>query len=138
MPAIVEQQDKKIFEKLIKRFPLRPIHNEKENELAAEICDEFTARIDKLCQAEQDYLEVLSDLITKFESRWDSEDLNMSPSELIKYLMEENALNQSDLIEDFGSASRISEFLSGKRGLSVEQAKKLSQRFKLSLDALLA
>jgi HTH-type transcriptional regulator/antitoxin HigA len=125
----------KYFE-LIKRFPLRPITTEAENDRAAEACDELTDRINDLSPAEEDYLEVLTDLIIKFESRWDDEEI--TPVELIKYAMEQGDLTQNDLIPQLGSASRVSEFLNGKRKLSLQQAKNLSKRFKLKLEALLA
>ena len=138
MTAVLKLSDQTIYNKLIKRFPLRPISTELENEKAAQICDELTDHLNDLSPAEKDYLEVLTDLIAKYESRWDSETPSMSPQELIQYLMEQNNLSQSNLIGEFGSPSRVSEFLHGKRNLSLEQAKKLSKRFKLKLTALLA
>lgn len=125
------------YYRLIKRFPLRPIRSEEESDRAAEICDELTDQLKHLSVAEQDYLEVLSDLIIKYESRWLDKEQSMNPCQLIIYLMEQNDLNQSDLVNEFGSRSRVSEFLSGKRKLSLEQAKKLSNRFKLKLTALI-
>ena len=137
MPATINQNDKKTYDKLVQRFPLRPIRMDEENDKAAEIFDELTSRMNRLSQAERDYLEVLTDLIAKFESRWEKEVADMSPRELIQYLMEQNDLAQTDLVSEFGSASRVSEFLNGKRNLSIEQAKKVSSRFKLQLSALL-
>ncbi len=46
-------------------------------------------------------------------------------------------VTQNDLVTEFGSASRVSEFLSAKRKLSLKQAKNLSKRFKLKLSALI-
>lgn len=134
MSATLDKEYQKIYQKLIKRFPLRPIRSEAENELAAKMCDTLVGRKD-LSQAEMDYLEVLSDLIGHFESQWDEPSL--SPRELIKYLMEANDLEQKDRVPYFGTRSRVSEFLSGHRDLSVEQAKKLAERFKLKLEPLL-
>lgn len=128
--------DEKYYE-LVKLFPLRPITTEAENDRAAEVCDGLTDHINSLSKAEEDYLEVLTDLIIKFESRWDDEIPEMDARELIQYAMEQGDLSQNDLIPQFGSASRVSEFLSGKRKLSSRQAKNLSKRFKLKLDALL-
>lgn len=130
-------RDNKIYENLVKRFPLRPIRDDDQNELAAQICDMLLDKGDTLSLAERDYLEVLTDLITKYESRWDDEYAVMSPRDLVKFLMEQNELAQKDLVPEFGSASRVSEFLKGERRLSVEQAKRLAQRFCLSVDALL-
>lgn len=129
--------ENKAYQKLIKRFPLRPIRNDVQNMLAAEICDSLTDRIASLSAAEHDYLEVLTDLITKYESKWDAEVTEMSPRELVEYLMEQNGLAQKDLIPELGSASRVSEFLNGERRLSIEQAKKLALRFRLNISSLI-
>jgi HTH-type transcriptional regulator / antitoxin HigA len=129
------KQDRKYFE-LIKRFPLKPIRSEKENELAAQICDELLDRFDSLSSLERDYLEILSDLIEHYESKW-NEEADVEPRALLKFLMEQNKLSQSDLIPELGSSSRASEFLSGKRELSLTQIIKLASRFKLSPAAFI-
>lgn len=129
--------ENKTYDKLIKRFPLRPIRGDEQNELAAEICDALVERDVSLNQAERDYLEVLTVLIVKHESKWDDECAEMSPRELVQYLMAENDLSQKDLVPEFGSPSRVSEFLKGERKLSLEQAKRLALRFGLGIAALL-
>ena len=129
--------DKKVYEKLIKRFPLRPIRDDAQTEQAAEICDMLIDRGDSLSQAERDYLEVLTDLISKYESKWDDECADMSPRDLIQYLMKQNDLAQKDLVPEFGSPSRVSEFLNGERRLSLQQAKRLAERFRLNIAALI-
>ncbi len=129
--------DEKIYEKLTRRFPLRPIRDDDQNERAAMICDKLTARIAELNQAELDYLEVLTDLVTKYESKWESDVAMFSSRELIQYLMDQNDLAQKDLVPEFGSASRVCEFLKGERRLSMEQAKRLARRFKLNIASLI-
>lgn len=131
MPAVTN--DDKNYARLIKRFPLRPIRDDEHNDRAAEICDSLTDRLESLTPAERDYLEVLSDLIVKYESRWNDEVSTMNPRELVQYLMEHNGLAQKDLVSEFGSPSRVSEFLKGERRLSLEQAKKLAERFALNI-----
>ncbi len=128
--------DQQEYENLCKTFPLRPIRNDKQNYRAAEVCDTLTCRLDNLSKAEEDYLDVLSDLIIKYESKWDDA-LPMTPAELIQSLMEDNNLAQKDLIPELGSASRVSEFLKGDRKLSKEQAKRLAKRFCLKIEALI-
>lgn len=129
--------ENKAYDRLIKRFPLRPIRDDKQNEQAAEIYDKLIDRSDSLSPAERDYLEVLTDLIAKYESKWDDECAEMSPRELVAYLMEQNNLAQKDLVPEFGSPSRVSEFLKGERRLSLEQAKRLADRFRLNIAALI-
>jgi HTH-type transcriptional regulator/antitoxin HigA len=131
MSAVVHDDD---YERLIKRFPLRPIRSEEENERAFEICDELTDRLDELTLGERDYLDVLSTLVAKFESQWEDDVAHMTPREVVEFLMEQNGLAQKDLIPEFGTSSRVSEFLKGHRGLSLEQARRLSDRFKLNVS----
>lgn len=127
--------DKRYLDR-VKRFPLKPIRTEEENELAAQVCDELLGNIDSLSPGERDYLAVLSDLVEHFEAQWQEEKL-VEPRELLKFLMERNGLTQTDLIPEFGSSSRASEFLSGKRDLSLPQILKLAARFNLSTSAFM-
>lgn len=129
-------KDRLEYENLCKAFPLRPIRSDKQNDRAADVCDTLTCRLDNLSKAEEDYLDVLSDLIIKYESKWD-DGKRLTPAELIQYLIEENNLTQKDLIPQLGSASRVSEFLKGERALSKEQAKRLAKRFCLKIEALI-
>ncbi|MBU6452703.1 MAG: hypothetical protein KGS72_13035 [Cyanobacteria bacterium REEB67] len=135
--ATVIDEETKAYQKLIKRFPLRPIRDNKQNDLAAGVCDALVERGDQLSQAERDYLEVLTDIIAKYESKWTDECAKMSPRDLIQYLMTQNNLAQKDLVPEFGSPSRVSEFLKGERHLSMEQTKRLAERFKLNIAALI-
>jgi HTH-type transcriptional regulator/antitoxin HigA len=132
--STLRPEDNKTYEKLTRQFPLRPIRDDEQNDRAAEICNSLTERLGDLSPAERDYLEVLSDLIAKYESRWDDEVAIMSPREVVEYLMEQNGLAQVDLVSEFGSRSRVSDVLSGKRRVSLEQAKRLSDRFKLDIS----
>ncbi len=59
------------------------------------------------------------------------------PHKLLQALMEELELKQADLLDIFGSRSRISDAVNGKRAISKEQAKRLSERFKMRVEAFL-
>ncbi len=130
-----EAVDKKYL-KWIKKYPLIPIRQEEENDYAGMVCDELLDNYDVLNDAEKDYLEVLSTLVESFESQWKEEE-EVTPRSLLLYLMERNGLNQTDLIPEFGSSSRASEYFSGKRKLSMAQIQKLANRFKLSPNAFI-
>ncbi len=54
-----------------------------------------------------------------------------SPVEVLKYLMQEHGLRQSDL-KEIGSQGVVSEILTGKRTLNIEQVKKISNKFHVS------
>src|SRR6266536_1096830 len=53
------------------------------------------------------------------------------PHELLKALLEESEMRQVDLLPVFGSRSRVSEAVNGKRAISKAQAKRLGRLFHL-------
>lgn len=128
-----ELADERYFD-LVKKFPLQPIESEEQNDTAGEICANLARRFKELSAGEKAYLAVLTVLMEKFEEQWD-EELDVEPRELVQFLMEQNDLSQKDLIPIFGTSSRISEFLGGKRELSINQIRGLSRKFSLSPTA---
>jgi HTH-type transcriptional regulator / antitoxin HigA len=75
--------------------------------------------------------DVLGTLIQAYEAEH-LEKITATPQEVLQFLMTENGLKQTDLISEFGTASRVSEFMSGKRDLSKAQIQSLCSRFKVS------
>ncbi|MBO0721500.1 MAG: transcriptional regulator [Blastocatellia bacterium] len=57
-----------------------------------------------------------------------------TPVSILKFLMEENGMKQSDLIFAFGAQSTVSNVLRGKRAITAAQAKKLGERFCVRAD----
>ncbi|MDQ3710885.1 MAG: transcriptional regulator, partial [Acidobacteriota bacterium] len=57
-----------------------------------------------------------------------------APNEILKFLMEERELKQTDLLQIFGSSGVTSEVINGKRSISKVQAKKLAKHFKVSVE----
>jgi HTH-type transcriptional regulator/antitoxin HigA len=60
----------------------------------------------------------------------------LNPHELLQALLEESGKRQTDLLTVFGSRSRVSDAVNGKREISKAQAKRLGQLFNLSPAAL--
>lgn len=120
----------------IKRFPLRPIEAEEENDAALEILSEMIdlGNNNQLTMAERAYMQVLSSLIDTFEEKAYKFDY-VPPRELLRFLMDENGLRQIDLVAELGSQGFVSDYLAGKRNLSRSQIEKLSKRFHLSPSA---
>lgn len=54
-----------------------------------------------------------------------------TPINTLKYLMAEHGLKQSDL-QEIGSQGVVSEILTGKRDLNLDQIKKISKKFHVS------
>lgn len=87
----------------------------------------------KLSPEEEKLLELLSVLIESYEDEHYPFP-EVSPNEILKFLMEERGFKQSDLLHVFGSSGIASEVVSGKRSISKAQAKKLAEFFKVSVE----
>ncbi len=76
-------------------------------------------------------------LIEAYErTRWP----RVSPTlpELLAHLMDQHGLSRADLVPLLGTASRVSEVLSGKRELSMTMVRRLRDRFCISADLLVS
>jgi len=75
------------------------------------------------------------DLLTVLIEKWDQEHDTLGksdPVEILKYLMEENKMNATQLADLLGiSKSVVSEILNYKKGFSKENIRKLAERFKV-------
>lgn len=57
---------------------------------------------------------------------------------LLAYLMDQHNLSRADLVPLLGTASRVSEVLTGKRALSMTMVRRLRDRFSISADVLIS
>jgi HTH-type transcriptional regulator/antitoxin HigA len=57
---------------------------------------------------------------------------------LLSYLMDQHNLSRADLVPLLGTASRVSEVLTGKRDLSMTMVRRLRERFNVSADLLVS
>lgn len=103
-----------------------------------EQCDKIIKIVDELIHIVGDDpnhpLASLLDTLDLFIENFESETLpepDISPAEIISFLMTEHCLSQSELPE-IGSQGVVSEVLAGKRRLNVRQIQKLSERFGIS------
>ena len=81
-------------------------------------------------------LRAQAQLIEAYEkSRWPARKLK--PADLLRYLMEQHDLSRADLVPLLGSASRVSEVLNGRKGLSLNMVQRLRARFGIPADLLL-
>ena len=62
----------------------------------------------------------------------------VSNADVIKYLMDQHGLTRADLVPILGTASRVSEVLRGKKGLSMTMVQRLCARFHVPADVLLS
>ena len=59
------------------------------------------------------------------------------PIEAIKFRMDQQGLAKKDMVEYFGSASKVSEVLNGKRPLSINMIRKLNKGLGIPADILI-
>lgn len=121
---------------LIRQFPLRPLRSEADLDAAIAVIDTLIDQED-LTAPEQDYLDVLSDLVEAYEN----EVIPMSPvgdAEMLRFLIEQKGVTQSETASGARIAeSTISEVLAGKRKLNRTQIGKLSRFFHVGPVAFL-
>jgi HTH-type transcriptional regulator / antitoxin HigA len=122
--------DSTLYRELISKKPPHVIHTEKENqEYIAEL--EALYSHGNLTPEEQEYADLLTLLIEKFEERYQIQPA-ATPIDVLRHLMDAHNLKQTDLVDLFGSKGIASEVLSGKRSLSKTHIQRLSDKFHVS------
>ncbi len=117
---------------LILQFPLRPIRSDEKLDEAVRMVDSLLNR--DLAPGEADYLEVLGDLIERYE-REAHPMAPVSDAEMLRHLVEAKGVSQTEVAEATGIAdSTISEVLKGKRALNRSHIGKLARYFSVSPD----
>jgi HTH-type transcriptional regulator / antitoxin HigA len=131
--AAQRARPKDLYFALVLQLPLRPIRSEKELGAAVKMVDLLLDR-KKLAPEEEDYLEVLGDLIEQYES----EAHPMAPVsdvEMLRHLIEAKGVSQTEVSKATRIAdSTISEVLKGKRSLNRSHIGKLARYFNVSPD----
>jgi HTH-type transcriptional regulator/antitoxin HigA len=108
--------------------PLRPIRSKAALDRAIALVDELLDR-GNLGRDEQDYLDVLSDLIERYEAE-EHPIAPVSDAQMLQHLIEAKGVTQADVARETGIAeSTISEVLAGKRSLNRTHIGKLARYF---------
>ena len=116
---------------LVRQLPLRPIRSDKELDRAIAMIDSLLDR-DRLSPAEQDYLDILGDLVEQYEDQAYPIP-EASDGDMLRFLIDQRGIAQAELARATGiRESRISEVLSGKRELTRTQISQLAAYFCVS------
>ncbi|HUF03171.1 MAG TPA: helix-turn-helix domain-containing protein [Aridibacter sp.] len=107
------------------------IKSEEEYERTMEIVNRLMDK-ERLSPDELKLLELLAVLVENYEKEAFPIKTKTTPRSRLLFLMEANDLKQADLVDLFGSSGRVSQVVNGKREISKEQAKRLSERFNVS------
>jgi HTH-type transcriptional regulator/antitoxin HigA len=133
MITVAEKVNPQKYGRLLSKTLPTIIKTEEENDRAILIVEELLAKGDKISSEENALLELLGKLIADFEEKF-YQPSEASPQEVLIEMMHARGLKQKDLMEVFGSKSRVSEAVSGKREISKIQAKALADFFKVSAE----
>jgi HTH-type transcriptional regulator/antitoxin HigA len=116
---------------LIRRFPLRPIRSVEELDRAIAVVDSLVARMEQLTADERDYLEVLADLVEKFEAETYPEP-KVPPHVMLAELIEIRGTTQTEVARETRiSQSVMSEIVSGKRPMGRKTIETLARYFRV-------
>jgi HTH-type transcriptional regulator/antitoxin HigA len=96
----------------------------------------LATRGEHLTEPQQDEMEILIVLCEKYEKETQPV-APPTPLEAIRFRMEQMGYKQKDLARLVGGASRASEIMSGKRGLTTEMIRRLRDEWGIPADSLL-
>ena len=126
--SLIDLDTKRYGRLLAKALPA-VIKSEDENNRMLAAIEGLMAKGEGNLTAEEDaLLELLADLVHDFEERQYPLPCS-APHRMVAFLLEQRGLAPSALYPVLGTKSRVSELLSGKRGISKQQAKKLAAFF---------
>ena len=125
--------DKKKYGALLMDTLPRVIDSDEELQRSEGLLDRLLKKVDSLSPEEETLLKLISDLIESYEDRHFPL-TEGSPVEVLRFLMEDRQLRQSDLLTVFGSSGIASEVVNGKRAISKSHAKKLAAFFKVPVE----
>jgi HTH-type transcriptional regulator/antitoxin HigA len=119
------------YAELVAMYVPRRLHDDVDEENVEEIVNALAGH--KLSADQEDYLDLLSDLLLKYQSeRHPRGRGRRTPVQRLRYLMEESGTTPARLAKILGcSQPLVSLVLGGKRELSKANVKKLAGHFRL-------
>ena len=114
---------------------LKPIHSDADYRDYLKVIDSLVDSEEN--SPEEELLELVSIIVEDYESVHFAIE-PPDPVEAIKLKMAENGLKKKDLVDYFGSASRVSEVLNRKRPLTLEMIRRIHKGLGISAATLLA
>jgi len=126
----------KTYVELVKLFMPRPLHDEVDYRNALGVLDAMAGFAMNADQ--EDYFDAIATFVEKYEGEHHAIDgSEMTPVELIRSLMDEHEMSESDLGRLLGDRSLGHRILSGNRELSKVHIRVLAAHFSLNPAALL-
>lgn len=118
------------------RMDVRPLRTEEDYDWALAEIEQYFQHEPAPSTPRADRFDVLATLIAEYERRhWPIDPPD--PGAAIRARMEQAGFTQADLARLLGSRSRASEILSGRRGLTLEQIRRLHEEWHIPAEALI-
>jgi len=139
MPIAKSKTEKDDYLDLVKAFPLKAIHSEKQLASAHAMIEKLI-RIpeSQLSVGQADYLEALSTLTSVYEDQIMAKELaDVSGVHVLQHLAQANEMNASDIGRIIGNRALGSKILRKERDISKENAKALGKHFGLPAETFL-
>jgi HTH-type transcriptional regulator/antitoxin HigA len=124
------------YRDLTAALPLRPLHDEVDYKHALKMAEALVGLVRPTVD-QADYLDVLADIIQKYESTQHAIGGRADPIDALKSMMEEQGMSGSDLGRLFGNRALGSLVLNRQRTLSKANILKLAEHFHVSADLFL-
>lgn len=114
----------------------RPLHDDVDYRNALAVLDAMAGF--EMNADQQDYFEAIATFVEKYEAEHHAiDEAKMTPVELLRNLMDEHGMTESDLGRLLGDRSLGHRILAGQRELSKAHIRILAERFSLNPAALL-
>jgi HTH-type transcriptional regulator/antitoxin HigA len=113
------------------------LRNDEEYDAAVAEMDAVVDRHPPVGSREYDRLEFLSVLVAAYDEEHHAIGATATPQAVVEFLLEQQDMTRASLASVLGRRSRVSEFFSGRRPLSLSQVKKLRRLLNVPADALL-
>ncbi|MGA2181391.1 MAG: helix-turn-helix domain-containing protein [Bryobacteraceae bacterium] len=133
--AVIAQISPIKYGKLLARTLPKVIETREEFDRYVQTMEELdrrTANGKELSPEEETLLALLEQLVQDYDDKIELPEV--PPNELTRFLMDQRGLRQTDLVEVIGSRAQVSDLLSGRRGISKAQAKRLAEFFRVPAD----
>jgi HTH-type transcriptional regulator/antitoxin HigA len=116
---------------------LAPIHNDEQYQEVVSLMNGLLNVVgDNEGHELADFLDLVGQLVGDYENAQVTIP-DAAPDEVLRFLMDQHGLKQTDLSEELGGQPVVSAILSGKREINVRQARALAARFNVSPAAFL-
>lgn len=124
------------YGELLRKTLPRPIRTEKDNERYLQVVQHLMDLGERIAPEQRELMDLLVMLIERFEAERYSLSA-ATPVEMLRELMEARGMKLAGLATLIGSKGVASEILSGKRGLSKTNIKRLAEHFGVSPEVFL-